>query len=839
MPPLTPPLLGAKLTKAVRLIAAVVVGAGSGWLTAQPHLHAAEPIASNQTHSTHVVSQAVEQQLRDGRFRQACTTLTSALALDSTRCALWLRDRAAESLQQSLSQVLGRSQGLSESELRSWRLFGETLRAAGASSNALAVFNAIQKQLAPNSRTDQYLQLSLARTYQDLGKRRKIYQEFNTARDHYQQAIAYFQAASRDRGGAIHRLALLGEWQATVELQATIELSDLAPLDRSTVEQRWLQLVEALSHSQADSQLSVSQYELMIARLNFLKSGLCTIEPAPRSAHSDQSTTQLAKHFKTPSERFCQQHSSIPWQSLKIAPHTIQTWIEEAIQFAEQVQNPQLQSEAIGLLGEFYERQGQLPTALRQTQRALSLAQSHQILDSAYRWQAQIGRLLLAAEQLDAAEQAYSVAFESLQFLRRSALSLDAAIQLDFRDEVEPIYRDYLELLLADSDPRPEQLLRAVEVIEALQIAAVNDLFRDACLPESPESIDTLLANTATDRTAVVYWILLADRWVSIVRLPNQAKLEMRSIPIDIPRLNQIIDETGEFLQSSAGTQKAKNNNKKLYQYGIRPIKEILDEHSVDTLAIVADGNFKNINLASLLDDQKKQYLIEQYALATIPALKFIAQSSDDTAFQRVLAATTETFDPSPSGQVSLPIENIDLELANINNSGLPAKVIRDHDFTLSNLQATIAAYEPSIVHIITHGEFSSDPNQTYLRMRDDRTTAHELELLLNVDRRRRYKSIDLLLLTACNTAQGDRRATLGLAGLTIRAGAKRTIASLWKTDGAIAQTFTNTFYDSIKNDPQLSMAKRVQQAQLSLLNQQRNARFANWAGFVLVGHWQ
>lgn len=830
MPPLPPPTLGTKLTKAVRLIAAAVVGAGSGWLTAQPHLHAAEPIAPNQTHP---VSRAVEQQLRDGRFRQACTTLTSALALDSTRCALWLRDRAAENLQPALSQTLGRSQGPSESELRSWRLFGETLRSAGASNNALAVFNAIQKQLAPNSHTDQYLQLSLARTYQDLGKRRKIYQEFNTARDHYQQAIAHFQAASRDRGGAIHRLALIGEWQATIELSDP----DLAPLDRSTVEQRWLQLVEALTHSQADSQSSVSQYELMIARLNFLKSGLCAIKPVPRSAHSDQSTIQLAKRFKTPSERFCQQHSSIPWQSLKIAPHTIQTWIEEAIQFAEQAQNPQLQSEAIGLLGEFYERQGQLPTALRQTQRALSFAQSHQILDSAYRWQAQIGRLLLADKQPDAAEQAYSVAFESLQFLRRSALSLDAAIQLDFRDEVEPIYRDYLELLLADSDPRPEQLLRAVEVIEALQIAAVNDLFRDACLPERSESIDTLLANTATDRTAVVYWILLADRWVSIVRLPNQAKLEMRSTAVNTQQLNRIIDETINFLQTSADTYNAQVNSYHLYQQGIHPIKKILEEHQIDTLAFVSDGNFKNINLAALYDASQRKHLIEQYALSSVPALKFLDSKPTVNSFQRVLAATTNRFDPSPSGHVPLQLEKVDNELANINASRLPARVVRDQDFTLPQLQAAITEYEPSIVHIITHGEFSSDPDKTYLRMRDRPATASELGLLLRADRRRRYQSINLLLLTACNTAEGDQRATLGLAGLTIQAGASRTISSLWRTNGSVARLFTKTLYQGLRTDPHLSMAKRVQKAQITL--RQQNSSFVDWAGFVLVGHWR
>nr|WP_246514931.1 CHAT domain-containing protein [Desulfonema limicola] len=44
-------------------------------------------------------------------------------------------------------------------------------------------------------------------------------------------------------------------------------------------------------------------------------------------------------------------------------------------------------------------------------------------------------------------------------------------------------------------------------------------------------------------------------------------------------------------------------------------------------------------------------------------------------------------------------------------------------------------------------------------------------------------KQLDLLTLSACETAACNERAAFGLAGVAIRAGAKSVLATLWKLD--------------------------------------------------------
>ena len=150
-------------------------------------------------------------------------------------------------------------------------------------------------------------------------------------------------------------------------------------------------------------------------------------------------------------------------------------------------------------------------------------------------------------------------------------------------------------------------------------------------------------------------------------------------------------------------------------------------------------------------------------------------------------------------------------------------------------MKQDLQTYPFSVIHFATHGEFSSDPDQTFLLAWDSQITSTELQSMLQS--RPHLHPIDLLVLSACKTADGDRRATLGLAGLAVQAGAESTLASLWVINDEAASTFMAAFYQALTDQTKTtSRAKALQTAQLALLDAGYVPYY--WAPFVLVGNW-
>ena len=94
--------------------------------------------------------------------------------------------------------------------------------------------------------------------------------------------------------------------------------------------------------------------------------------------------------------------------------------------------------------------------------------------------------------------------------------------------------------------------------------------------------------------------------------------------------------------------------------------------------------------------------------------------------------------------------------------------------------------------------------------------------------------------MSACNTAQGDNQAILGLAGVAVRAGARSTIATIWGANDEATANLMGKFYQNLAADTNISKAKALRQAQLALLaeedSQYRHPYY--WAPFVLIGNW-
>ncbi|NJO46531.1 MAG: tetratricopeptide repeat protein [Oscillatoriales cyanobacterium RM2_1_1] len=301
-------------------------------------------------------------------------------------------------------------------------------------------------------------------------------------------------------------------------------------------------------------------------------------------------------------------------QNPKISKLQIANYLTAAIQLAETLNDSRSQAYALGLLGNLYESNQQFNEAQQLTEKALILAQGINATDIAYRWQWQLGRIATAKQDRKTAISAYTQAVNNLKSLRSDIVAISSTVQFGFREQVEPVYRELVGLLLA-GEPTQDDLKKARDVLESLQVAELDNFFRDACLDTRPVNIEEI-----DPLAAIFYTILLPDYLAVIVTLPDQslnyhridlsrAEIEMGlqklTEAITIPRERVFIEN---FLEPS----------QQVYQWLVGSFAEILTANTIQTLVFVLDSQMRNIPVASLYDGEN--YLMEKYNVAIAPA---------------------------------------------------------------------------------------------------------------------------------------------------------------------------------------------------------------------------
>ena len=505
---------------------------------------------------------------------------------------------------------------------------------------------------------------------------------------------------------------------------------------------------------------------------------------------------------------------------------------------AHELKDSRAHSFALGALGGLYEKTQQWDQARSLTEQALMLSQSTQATDISYRWQWQLGRLLKAQGDREEAIFAYDEAVSSLKLLRRDLVAVNRDVQFSFRESVEPVYREFVDLLLkpGSTPPDAKKLAQAQDVIEGLQIAELDNFFREACLDT------TFGLNQVIDRAkltaAVFYTIVLPDRLEVILKLPQQP-LYYHSISVS----QQQVEDTAEALLTELKkpfvSQPLQSDAQQIYDWLIRPQEAVLKNFNIDgqkleTLVFVLDGVLRNVPMATLHDGQ--HYLIENYGVAIAPGLQLPdPKPLENGQINALVAGVSEARESFPAlNYVQAEVERIQADV--------PSQVLLNKDFTEINFQKLLDSSNFSIVHIATHGQFSSNATDTFILAWDNRIDVGELSDLLQARDIDSPKPIELLVLSACQTAVGDRRATLGLAGFAVRAGARSTIASLWSLDDESGAALMSAFYQELNhrdaNQRPISKAEALRRAQRSLLASDQFAAPRFWSPYILLGNW-
>ena len=401
-------------------------------------------------------------------------------------------------------------------------------------------------------------------------------------------------------------------------------------------------------------------------------------------------------------------------------------------------------------------------------------------------------------------------------------VAINPEIQFAFRDRFEPVYRERAALLL-NNNPSQENLRQARDTIEALQLAELNNFFREACLDAKPQKIEQIDPDAA-----VIYSIILPDRLAVILSQPKQP-LQYHQTAIKPQEIDRVFEDLYATLNPFLSSTKPLQPNQTLYDWLIRPLESKLEQNKPNTLVFILDGIMRGIPVASLYDGE--QYLIEKYNLALTPGLQLLtSRSLTSDTLETIAGGLTEP----RQGFSSLP--NVETEVSEIATL-VPSEILLNKNFTRDRLRGQVTTLPYPIVHLATHGQFSSRAEDTFLLTWDDRINVQDLDQLLQERDFAEDTPIELLILSACQTATGDKQAALGLAGVAVRSGARSTVATLWSVQDDSTAEFMTQFYQALKTSG-ISKAEALRQAQLSLLRNPRYQHPFYWSAFVLVGNW-
>ncbi|NET42368.1 CHAT domain-containing protein [Okeania sp. SIO2B3] len=372
----------------------------------------------------------------------------------------------------------------------------------------------------------------------------------------------------------------------------------------------------------------------------------------------------------------------------------------------------------------------------------------------------------------------------------------------------------------------------------------------------NPKNIQDILVNLhhQTGKKSAVIYINVYQNQLQIILLTETGQPIVKTIPeVNREKLrNTTIMFIGEITDfRNRNTISYLPLAKKLYNWLIAPIAIELEKANIDTLLFSIDSGFRLLPLAALHDG--KQFLIEKYNLSLIPSFSLINHNYNSLENTQILAMGASKF----SDQPALPA--VSVELTTITQKLWQGNSFLNEEFTRKNIIYQRQNYSYSIIHLATHAEFINvDVSKSYIQLWNEKLELDQIqELGWN------NPEVELLVLSACRTAVGNRNAELGFAGLAIATGVKSAVGSFWLVNDEATLGLMTEFYSHLSN-VQIK-AEALQAAQLAMLRGEvviadgtlrgsgsrgevslppelaniQNKNFAHpyyWAGFTMVG---
>ncbi len=520
----------------------------------------------------------------------------------------------------------------------------------------------------------------------------------------------------------------------------------------------------------------------------------------------------------------------------------VQDILNRSVALAKQLGDRRAESFALGELGHLYECRQDYPKALELTQQARWAAEGIQGQDSLYLWEWQIGRILQAQNKPKAAIPYFERAVETLDAIRSDIVSANRDLRFDFRDTIEPIYRDLALLRLSLEEPTtsvrtskssPANISAVLKTMDSLKLAELQNFFGDDCiLATLPKTrIEEITEDT---QSAVISTIIFEDRTAVVLGLPGD-RYNIAWVEASEGEIRKTVNDYRKGLQDP-GLTSERRPSQQLFSWLIHPFEETLRHENIETLVFVQDGIFRTVPMAALHDG--KQFLVERYSVATTPSIRLTSpRALNQQKLSAMILGLSKEVQIEGEPGFFPALKFVDEEV-NFVNEVLPnSQILRNENFNRDRLEQALTKQSYPIVHVATHAEFGPSPEDTFLVTGDNKKLAiNEFDTLIR-QVTGPSNPIELLVLSACKSATGDDRAALGLAGVAIQAGARSSVASLWYITDDSTAAFIQLFYQELLK-PNTSKAQAMRKAQLNMLNGSQFSDPNAWAPFILIGNW-
>ncbi len=566
--------------------------------------------------------------------------------------------------------------------------------------------------------------------------------------------------------------------------------------------------------------------------------------------------------------------------------------LSNAAELARQTGDEPLELETTDALAQLYESEGRFADALRLTRGGLALAArvdpgQVEALLVQLEWRA--GRLQHRLGNDPAALASYLRAAQHLEAIRHDLPIEDEDGESTYKTLLKPIYLNLLDLMLKNVDglDGPEQPARLSSALDALELthqAEMQDYLGDRC---SVEAIKQRADAPLDAGVAILYTLVLEDRLEVVLR--SNAGVSHHAVPIAGPQLEEQVKQFRREL-ADPGSSRYLETSQRFYRWLVGPFEEELSKWGVRELVVVPDGTLRLVPFAALHDGRR--FVAERYAVSTVTGLTMTeagmgresrsvsllaglsspgpvvntlismgfmeSSTSGRAAARRAVAQSPVTAAQSPGGaqtpsaaqspggpqagtesasaaalRYELALPGVKTEIQELTALG-KSKPLMNDDFTVARFESEVATGRYGMIHVASHGFFGDSAHDSFLMAFDDVIRMDDLQRVI-ADKSTQGGAIELLTLSACETAEGNDRAPLGFAGAAIRARAKSVVGTLWAVSDEAASQFMEAFYSDMRKHRK---AEAFAAAQRSLIASTRFSHPFYWAPIVLIGNW-
>lgn len=546
--------------------------------------------------------------------------------------------------------------------------------------------------------------------------------------------------------------------------------------------------------------------------------------------------------------------------------------LKSVIAMAGSLADKRLVGSALASLSEWYEETGDQTQSIEMLERAIGVAPDAH--DLAIDWEYRLATIYRGRGDTDGAIQAYRRAARHIDRVRQDIPVAYVDGRSSFQETRAPIYFELADLLMQQSDktedPARQQtlLFEAQAVMETVKGSELRDYYRDTCTISQSSAIGENMA----DGAAVVYPVILRDRLALMINVDNRFYHFSTSVSEQV--LTQEVFEFADMLRDpGSDLEQLKARGKRIYDWVILPILPQLQASGASTLFFVPDGALRAIPIAALWSGDG--YLMESYQIATAPGLTLlnaepITQSKrrtlvaglslpgeaisklPDDYYASVFATTLPEDAPLPTrGSITelRSAENddrvrtwhrlgaVEFEVTLPGEYELPSTVLLDDEFRIDDFKSRVQNNNYEIVHVASHGYFGGEVEDSWIMTHDDLIDLGELSALFK-PKEFSDNPVELLILSACETAAGNDLAPLGLSGVALTSGARSVLGSLWVVSDTATQLLMDGFYEGLDQE-QATKASALQSAQSGVLASGELEHPFFWAAFILVGNWK